>query len=166
MKHTREIHLTKEELHEMFEYRDGKLYNKINRGGGASIGKEAGGLNTTPKSNNKYSRISINYRTYRVHRLIWIMFNGYISKDYEIDHIDGDKLNNKIENLRLVTQQENSFNNTLVRGYSWHKASNKWRAYIVLNQKQKHLGLFNTKQEAKDVYLQAKNKYHIIKERK
>ena len=149
----------------MFQYREGKLYNKINRGGGASKGKEAGALQKTGRDGQykrKYKRVSINRKPYRVHRLVWIMFNGEISNKYQIDHIDGDTLNNKIDNLRLVTQQENNFNETRAKGYSWHKTSKKWRAQITLNNKQKHLGLFDNKEDARAAYLKAKEEYHII----
>jgi len=79
----------------------------------------------------------------------------------EIDHINGIKDDNRIINLRSVTHQQNMFN-TKAKGYSWHKASNKWKSQIVLNNKKIHLGLFNTEDEAREAYINAKEKLHII----
>jgi hypothetical protein len=80
----------------------------------------------------------------------------------QIDHIDRDRTNNKLDNLRLVTYQQNNFNRSKVNGYAWHKQTKKWRARIHLNEKDIHLGLFDTKAEARAAYLAAKEKYHII----
>lgn len=76
--------------------------------------------------------------------------------DLVVDHINGDSLDNRLSNLRVCTQQENVMNRTSlnknntsgVRGVSFHKASNKWRATVRLHRKQHHLGLFAGKKEA------------------
>ena len=102
------------------------------------------------------------------HRLVFYAYN----QDFEIfrisrtenmiDHVDGDKLNNRIENLRLVTHQQNHFNRTKARGYSWYKPYKKWVAYIRLDGKLKHLGYFETEQDARKAYQNAKKIYHLI----
>jgi hypothetical protein len=102
------------------------------------------------------------------HRLVFFAYN----KDFEIfrrsttenfiDHADGDKLNNKIENLRIVTNQQNNFNRKRARGYYWNKKVKKWKAEIQLDGKKKHLGLFENEQEAHQAYLTAKPLYHIF----
>ncbi len=163
------IEVSQNELNELFTYKDGKLFNKTYRRGSTGAGKQVGGIQTTGRTGQykrKYQRLTINGKTYRANRIIWVMFNGEIPEGLQVDHINGDTLDDRIENLRLVTQQENNFNETRAKGYSWHKTSNKWRAQLTLNDKQKHLGLFNTKEEAREAYLKAKEKYHIIKRRK
>ena len=79
-----------------------------------------------------------------------------------LDHIDGNILNNRIKNLRNVTNQQNNWNRTNAKGYNWHKCANKWRANISFNNKTIYLGLFEKEEDARAAYLEAKEKYHII----
>ncbi len=66
-----------------------------------------------------------------------------------VDHINWDKLDNRRENLRVISFRENNLNHkNLFAGVSFHKASGKWRAYAYYYKKQISLGLFNTYQEA------------------
>ena len=114
-----------------------------------------------------YKYIQINGKHKRLHRVIYYAHNqGWNisdnSKNNHIDHIDGDIVNNDIRNLRVVTQQQNNFNRTRAKGYSWHKRDKKWRAQIKLNNKHIHLGYFDTEEEARNAYLEAKKKYHIM----
>jgi len=95
------------------------------------------------------------------HRLAWYLHYGELPKN-NIDHIDGDKANNKIDNLRDVTQQQNNWNRKRAKGYHWNKQRKKFQSYIVLNKKNIHLGMFVTEEEARNAYLEAKAKYHII----
>ena len=67
-----------------------------------------------------------------------------------------------MNNLRIVTQQENCFNRITSKGYYFYKKTNKWRSYIKINYKSIHLGSFDTEQEAIDSHKKAKEKYHII----
>ena len=82
--------------------------------------------------------------------------------DMQVDHINGNKLDNRRCNLRIVTQQQNQFNRTRAKGYCWHKRINKWQAKICINYKYIHLGYFDTEEQARLAYLQAKEKYHVI----
>ena len=100
-------------------------------------------------------------KIFKVHRLVYKTFIKDILKDMEIDHIDKDKTNNKLNNLRLVTHQQNNFNRN-AKGYSWNKRLKKWMAYIKLNAKYIHLGFFDIEAEASAAYLAAKEKLHII----
>ena len=95
------------------------------------------------------------------HRLAWFLHYGTLPIN-SIDHIDGNTSNNKIDNLRDVTNQQNQWNQTKAKGYSWDKSANKFRAAIKINGKKKHLGLFQTEQEARNAYLRAKETYHVI----
>lgn len=98
----------------------------------------------------------------RLHRIIM-----KAPKGLHVDHIDGNKLNNTRNNLRLVTGQQNSFNRSAgknntsgYKGVSWSKVSKKWRAYITVNCKQIHLGLFDSKEDARAAHIEAQIKYH------
>lgn len=102
-----------------------------------------------------YKKGRILGRDLLAHRVIWAMRNKRWPIG-EIDHIDGDKLNNRLSNLREVTSSTNSMNSARstrntsgVTGVSFNKASKKWVAYIQSQGKFRHLGSFHTKQEAK-----------------
>lgn len=97
-----------------------------------------------------------------VHRLIAQAYLEKYSEDLQVDHIDRNRQNNKLENLRIVTSQQNHFNITKVKGYYLNKKAKKWHAQIMLNRKHKHLGCFDTEQEARDAYLEAKKIFHVI----
>ena len=113
-----------------------------------------------------YKLISINNKRKSLHRVIYYAHNQDwnihdSSKNNFIDHIDGDITNNDIRNLRVVTCQQNNFN-TRAKGYTWCKRDKKWRARIKLNRKEIRLGYFDTEEEARNAYLEAKKKYHIM----
>jgi hypothetical protein len=93
------------------------------------------------------------------HQFIWYWVNKEIVDC--IDHINGIKNDNRISNLRSVTQQQNLFNRKF-KGYSWNKNSNKYQSRIMIDGKNIYLGYYNTEQEAKEVYLKAKEKHHQI----
>jgi len=95
------------------------------------------------------------------HRLAWYLHYGHLPVN-SIDHIDGVRSNNKIENLRDVTAQQNQWNHTKAKGYYWNKPANKFCAQIRINGKTKHLGVFQTEQKARNAYLKAKEIYHVI----
>jgi hypothetical protein len=100
---------------------------------------------------------------YYIHRLVACAYLGLDLEDKKqiVDHIDGDRLNNDISNLRIVTKQQNGFN-TKARGCSWHKQAKKWRARIMLDGKEIALGLFDTEEEARQAYLRGKEIHHLI----
>ena len=95
------------------------------------------------------------------HRLAWFLHYETLPIN-SIDHIDGNRSNNRIENLRDVTSQQNQWNRTTAKGYTWHKPANKFMAYIKINRKFKNLGYYTTEQEARNAYLKGKEKYHVI----
>jgi len=96
-------------------------------------------------------------RTITVHRIIFLYHHGYLPK--YIDHINGDKADNRIENLRDVTHCQNmmnikkySLNTSGYKGVSFHKRSQKWVAQIKFNKKHLYLGLFDQPEKAYEAY--------------
>ena len=104
--------------------------------------------------------ININKKSNKLkgHQFAWYFINEECVN--EIDHINGVKHDNRIINLRSVTRQQNQWNQTKAKGYSWHKKNNKWCSVIRLNSKNIYLGSHNTKEEARNAYLAAKEIYH------
>ena len=101
-------------------------------------------------------------KTYYVHRLVAQTYLDNYSEDLQVDHINGCRINNNISNLRMVTCQQNHFNRTTAKGYSWDKNKEKWQAHIRIDYRLKHLGCFDTEAEARDAYLAAKKIFHVI----
>jgi hypothetical protein len=99
--------------------------------------------------------------TFYMHRIILQVLTGV-----PVDHVDGNGLNNQKVNLRLCTHQENMQNRKTqknnksgLKGVSWHKNEEKWRAVIKAEGKYKHLGYFPTKELAALAYNEAAVKY-------
>ena len=114
-------------------------------------------------NSNGYLRIVINNKSYFHHRIIYYAFKGFDIENIsiEIDHINRIRNDNIIENLRTATSQQNHFNMT-AKGYSWNKHIKKWESYIKVNGKKTNLGYFENEKDARNAYLTAKEKYHII----
>lgn len=113
-----------------------------------------------------YRTISFNLKSWRAHRLIWIYAHGDIPDGKQIDHINGKRDDNRLENLRLVTSAENNRNSSMrsnntsgVMGIAWHKGARKWQAKIKINGRMKHLGLFDTVAAAADVRSKAEREH-------
>ena len=78
------------------------------------------------------------------------------------DHINHRTLDNRILNLRIVTIQQNQWNQENPKGYYWNKLRKKFEAFIKLNGKSIYLGGFETATKARNAYLKAKKRYHKI----
>ena len=89
-----------------------------------------------------------------IHRLVAIQFIENPDNLDFVDHIDRNKLNNDLENLRWVTRSQNNRNKEC-KGYNWHKQTKKWRAQYTLNNKKIHIGSFEKEEEARNAYLNA-----------
>jgi len=85
-----------------------------------------------------------------------------ISPSNWIDHENHTRDDNSNDNLRVVTAQQNQFNRSNVKGYSWRENAKKWVAQIRIDGKKKYLGGFETEEDAREAYLAAKAIYHII----
>jgi len=105
-------------------------------------------------SKDGYLLVKVLCKTYKAHRLVWLYVHGEWPQG-QIDHINRDRSDNRIANLRDVSHQQNQQNasrrwdNTSgYPGVCWHKPSGKWAASISYSKKQKHLGLFTDINEA------------------
>lgn len=139
-------------------YDDGMLIWKKN---GRPVGTKGG---------NHYKQIDVRedgqkVGRLRTHRVIFLMHHGEYPE--VVDHIDCDKTNNKIENLRAATSAENSRNKRLLarntsgyKGVSFNKRVNKWLAHIRTDGKLKHLGMFDTAESAHVAYVIAAKECH------
>jgi hypothetical protein len=109
-----------------------------------------------------YRIIGYEGHNYRAHRIAWLLVHGVWPNI--IDHINGDRLDNRLSNLRDGTHAENNMNQAKPKranpylGVSAFRG--KWRAVIQVSGKQKHLGVFNTPEDAAQAYIEAKRTYH------
>lgn len=117
---------------------------------------------------HKDGRLHIGFKRkiYLAHRLAWLLTYGKWPEQM-IDHIDGNPLNNRLANLRDVSNAVNSQNQRKAMsgkseplGVNWDKLSRKFRAMIQINGKKKHLGYFLTEEAAYAAYLVAKREFH------
>ena len=109
-----------------------------------------------------YINMKNDKKTYTIKAHQFIFYKKYSKIVEQIDHINGIRDDNRIENLREVTNQQNHFNQTTARGYGWDKKRKKWRAYICIDDTYLHLGYFVEEEDARQAYLDAKKIYHII----
>ena len=106
-------------------------------------------------------------RYFLKHRLVKLAHNPTfdifdVSPSNCIDHKNHTRDDNSNDNLRVVTNQQNQFNRSNVKGYHWDNATKKWKSQITIDGKHKYLGRFKTEEEALEAYLKAKAIYHII----
>jgi hypothetical protein len=149
--------LSKDLLKELFDYRNGDLYWKVLNSNRIKIGDLAGSVNK-----DGYRRIGINGGLYLSHRLIFLYHRDYLPEF--LDHIDGNRLNNSIVNLREATNQENGMNkkkekyrngkptSSRFKGVCWDKQREKWMAQIGIGGEYKYLGRYDSEIEAAKAY--------------
>jgi hypothetical protein len=156
-------HPSPEELLDIFEYRsDGSLLWRANRSSRARAGCRAGSAHKSG-----YRHIKIGSKNLKEHRIVWIMHFGPIPDGYELDHIDLNRSNNKISNLRLATRSQNRANarvqrdNSLgIKGVHFFKPDRKYVAQLRHQGRRIFLGQFRTAEEAGAAYEAAAKKYH------
>lgn len=143
-----------------FEYQDGELFWKVPTCSNMKVGQPAGS-----NDSKGYKQISFKGKVYRLHRIIFLMHHGYMP-DF-VDHIDGNKKNNRIENLRPTDKSKNNWNaktrsdNTSgFKGVSFNKQSNRWFGYIMKHGKHIHLGSFKDPEAAHNAVVAARKELH------
>lgn len=126
--------------------------------GRAKAGTEAGYIHTD-KRGGQYRCIKLDGQIHQANRLVFLHCFGIDPGEFEVDHIDGDKLNNAIANLRLVTHKQNSENRKLgenntsgYMGVCWIEQHQVWRAMITHNNRRIFIGHFKTAEMAHEAY--------------
>ena len=140
----------REALEQYFSYdaETGKV-TRCKATGGAKVGAEI------KYQQAGYLIAGFKSKIYPLHRLIWMMHHGEDPGELQIDHINGDTLDNRISNLRAVDNSGNSKNRALSQdsvsghpGVSMCRRAQKWVAYIGGRGVRKHLGYFESKEDA------------------
>lgn len=146
-----------------YEPDTGNFFWRINKGG--ILANSLAGCDALAQR-IPYRVIKINGKLYYAHRLAWMYIYGRWPKEL-IDHIDGNGLNNKMSNLRELTNAQNiqatlklpKHNTSGFRGVIYHKG--KWRAGISINNRRVEIGYFDSPEEAHLAYLNKKAEVHF-----
>ena len=156
--------ITKELLQELFEYipDTGVFKRRVSTSNSVKIGDVAGGVGA-----GGYVRISVNGKQHYAHRLAWVYMTG--AEPDDIDHINGNRSDNRWSNLRSVQRATNLENQRRAHagsisgllGVHWNKSKNKWHAKINVNRITHRLGYFATKEQAHAAYVEAKRRLHV-----
>jgi len=148
------LEVSQERVLELFKYEDGKLFRR-------SDNKEMGIYSI---KHHRYARIVIDGKDHKLHRIIFLYHHGYLPDI--IDHINGDRYDNRIENLREANTYQNRQNSRIystsksgVKNVYWCKRTNKWRVSFSINGKRKTFGSYVDLEEAKQVATSMRNKY-------
>jgi len=150
--------VNQQEAQRLWRYEDGRLYWRVKPSRNVKIGAEAGCVH-----GNGYREVSINRNTYGTHRLVFLMFHGFMPS--KIDHIDNNPLNNRVENLRAATQYSNGWNRRIgnnnssgVKNVSY--SGGKWVVMVQRDKKQHYYGRYSDLAEAAKVAEQARLNLH------
>lgn len=155
--------LSQEILKELLHYdsETGVFTWKETRAANAKIGAVAG-----TKTSKGYLDVCVARRQYKAHRLAWLYVNGAFPQT-QIDHINGNKSDNRIVNLRLATPSQNKCNTPTYRnnksgykGVSWFKNRSKWAAQCQVSGKNKVIGFFETPELASRAYQEFAKNHH------
>lgn len=158
--------LTASRARELLSYchESGFLTRRITTSHKAVAGTAPGWVNAAG-----YIAINLDGGGYLAHRLAWLIVYGEWPKGV-IDHINQNKLDNRIANLRDVTRQVNTQNSrkekvgklygASLAGANWDSHAGRWKSSICVNGRHKHLGRFDTELEAHNAYISAKRKLH------
>lgn len=113
------------------------------------------------------------YKYFKIHQLVAMAFLNHTPCGFElvVDHINNIKTDNKLENLQVITQRENSYkeqgkHTSKYKGVSWYKATNKWHSQIQINKRTKHLGFFVNEYDAHLAYQKALIDYGVKQKHK
>tara|TARA_R110000751_G_C13509048_1_gene451317 strand:+ start:29 stop:514 length:486 start_codon:yes stop_codon:yes gene_type:complete len=151
------------------KYDDDMLWRWVYTNGGYTLKNPYWRIVKETPNKHGYSRVDLDGKMYMYHRVVYKVCNPEwniydVSRENEIDHICGVRpKDNRIENLRVLNHHKNNCNNLhFVKGYTFNKVSNKYKAQIRINGKTINLGSYDTPEEAHAAYLKAKPLYHII----
>ena len=150
------------------------LINKVHRHCRAKKGQEAGAIHGRDLKNRslsekrkRYFIFTVNYNSYLNHRVIYFLNTGVDPEEKQVDHIDGNRSNNKISNLRLATHAQNQHNKSRqgnntsgVIGVYWDEKRKRWRCQIKYKSKNIDLGSFINFDEAVAVRIAAEYRLH------
>ena len=157
--------ITHEQLTEALHYcpESGVFTWLTNRGRNHSIKGSVAGVIKQPSG---YRCIRLHGQAFLAHRLAMFYVNGFWPEDL-IDHINGDRLDNRMSNLRICSKAQNIRNSKMKRtnrcglkGVHWHKPTGKWRASITVDRKNISLGLYTNPEEAHAAYTAAADLMH------
>lgn len=161
--------VTQEEVRRLFDYReDGSLVRKVAVGGpagqeGRAIGSVATGGSKRP--DKKYLTTKIAGKHYCVHKLIYLWHHGEWPE--QLDHVNQDSMDNRVENLRPANSCTNMQNRKLfknntsgAKGVAWNKRVSKWQVYVGVDRRIKHIGYFEDFELAELVAHEARQKFH------
>ena len=156
--------LTQARLKELFHYDPdtGIFVRKKTVCATAKEGQVSGYIHTA----SGYWITCIDYVDYKHHRLAWLYMTGRYPKEW-LDHINGDRKDNRFVNLREATKAQNSYNSGIpktntsgYKGVYWSGQVSKWFAKIVIQKKQINLGFFTDKEDAHAAYVVAAKRFH------
>lgn len=159
---TKDSKLTQARLKELLHYNPetGVFTRLVSLNFAVKVGDVAGSL-----MKKGYWAIGVDKTKHKAHRLAWLYVHGVWPKD-QVDHINGVKTDNRIENLREATNAENSQNVRPWKGRKMfghqRKDNGKWAVAINTGADRRHIGLFDTQEQAHTAYLAAKAKYHTF----
>lgn len=159
--------LTAERLRSLLKYdaETGVFVWLVSTNGRIKVGDIAGSFN-----NKGYVAIGCDGKERKAHRLAWLWTHGAWPSE-QIDHIDGNKANNRLANLREVTNTENQQNRRRARrdnkstgliGAKLHRKTGKYMASIDVNKQRLYLGLHDTAELAHEAYVKAKREHHSV----
>jgi len=147
--------VTQQRLKEIFEYDPC----------GFLVRKSSGKKSSSNFGKRRYLRVVVDGKARFVHRMIFLYHYGYLPD--VIDHIDNDRANNRVENLRECTQQENCLNRAKhstgkcpAKNVYWNKASNKWSVQVTVQGKRKYLGVYENLELANRIASEARDRFH------
>lgn len=150
------VTISQARIREMLIYVEGHLH-------WVKTGKRAGCY----KRKDGYGCLRLDNNLMLLHRAIWTYHNGPIPDGMFIDHIDGNRSNNVIDNLRLASRSENLLNKgprrdsgSGVKNVMWNAPTQSWRVKLVVDGRHRHFGLFATIEEAEAAARAARERHH------
>jgi hypothetical protein len=151
--------MNKETVKHYFSYVGGHLIRNFTSGGSIA------GSKVGSKNDQGYEQVQIDGKKHKVHRLVFLYHYGYLPKN--IDHINGFRDDNRIENLRKCSRSQNQMNEKLrpnntsgIKGVSWCKSAERWRARVQAYGQVKYVGNFKSRAKAEQAVKDARLELH------